>query len=143
MSLAFNAWLAGAAALSALAALLHLGCIAFGPAWYRAFGAGERLARPAERGSPVPTLATLAIASVLALWAAYAASGAGLLPRLPWLRGVLCVIAAIYLLRGLAGLPMMLSMPGRSTAFWLWSSATCIGIGLVHVAGLRQGWSQL
>jgi len=40
-----NTFLMIGAALSGLAALLHVGCILFGAPWYRFFGAGEKMAR--------------------------------------------------------------------------------------------------
>lgn len=43
------------AAMSGIAALLHLGCIMFSPAWYRFCGAGEGMAQLAAAGIPVPT----------------------------------------------------------------------------------------
>ena len=58
-----NPFLIAGGILSALASLLHIAVIAGGPAWYRFFGAGEGMARMAERGSPVPTLITLGIAA--------------------------------------------------------------------------------
>jgi len=138
-----NVFLVAAAALNALAALLHLACIAFGAPWYRFFGAGERMVQMAEAGSRYPTLVTLAIAAVLTTWSLYALSGAGVLPRLPLLSVGLCAITSIYLLRGAAVLPLALWAGGRTTAFWWWSSAICLGIGIVHLLGLRQVWSQL
>jgi len=65
------------AALSAIAALLHLGCIAFGAPWYRFLGAGERMAQMASAGRLYPTVVTLAIAFVLLVWSLYALSGRG------------------------------------------------------------------
>lgn len=132
-----------AAALSAAASALHLACIAGGPGWYRALGAGEPMARMAASGSTYPAMVTAAIGAVLLVWAAYALAGAGVLPRLPWMRAILCAISAVYVLRGLALVPMMIMMPGRSEAFWYWSSAICLGIGIVHVLGLRQAWHTL
>jgi hypothetical protein len=98
--------LIAAGLLSAGPAVLHLAIIAGGPAWYRAFGAGERMARMAEYGSSRPAVIAVCIAGVLAVWAAYAFSGAGLLRRLPLLRAGLVAISAIYLLR--AGAPLLL-----------------------------------
>src|SRR5882724_13062711 len=57
---------------SSAAAVLHLAVIAGGPSWYRFFGAGERMAQMAARGSPRAALITVFIATVLAIWAAYA-----------------------------------------------------------------------
>jgi len=139
-----NPWLVTAAVLSGTAALAHVGCIIFGAPWYRFFGAGEKMARMAEAGSPVPALVTAGIAGVLALWAAYALSGAGVLPRLPLLRLVLCLVTGVYLLRGLAGLVLAAVAPGeRSVEFWCWSSLICLAIAVVHFVGLRKAWPSL
>jgi hypothetical protein len=139
-----NPFLLAGAAMSAIAALLHLGCIIFGPSWYRFFGAGEGMAQLAAAGSPVPARITVGIAAVLTLWSAYALSGAGVIPRLPLLRIALCAIAGIYLLRGAAGFVLVAVAPGeRSVAFWVWSSLICLGIGALYLVGTRQVWSQL
>ncbi|MEO7157093.1 MAG: hypothetical protein ABI039_06005, partial [Vicinamibacterales bacterium] len=61
--------------LTGAAALLHVAIILGGPAWYRFFGAGERMAQLASRGSAYPTLVTAAIAGVLGVWTLYAFSG--------------------------------------------------------------------
>ena len=53
-----NRYLITAGILSALASLLHIGCIYFGASWYRFFGAGEHMAKLAEQGSLQPTLIT-------------------------------------------------------------------------------------
>ena len=133
-----------AAALSALAALAHVGIVIGGPAWYRFFGAGEGMARLAASGSLYPPLLTLGIAGVLAGWSAYALSAAGLLPPLPFLRIVLVAITGIYLLRALAGFVLAVAAPaGNSPAFWLWSSVACLAIGSVHAYGLLKRWSLL
>ena len=132
------------ALFSAIAALLHLACIAFGAPWYRFFGAGEGMARLAEAGSPKPAVITVGIAAVLAAWSLYALSGAGVIGRLPLARWVLCAITAVYLLRGLAGLALAVFAPGeRSVAFWWWSSAICLAIGAVYLMGTRQAWPRL
>lgn len=139
-----NPYLVAGAVLSAIAALLHLGCLFFGPSWYRFFGAGERMAQLSAAGSIVPTLITAGIAAVLALWSLYALSGAGVIPRLPLVRLALCVITGIYLLRGLAGLVLAVVAPGdRGVAFWCWSSVICLSMGALHLVGIRQVWSQL
>jgi hypothetical protein len=131
-----NHWLIAAGLLDGAAALLHLSCIAGGPAWYRFFGAGEAMVAMAERGMARPTLITLAIAAVLAIWGAYAFSGAGLLPPLPLLRPALLAITAIFLARA-AALPLLFRvMPDRSRTFLWISSAIVLAIGIVHAIGL-------
>src|SRR5690349_20438834 len=117
-----NWFLIAGAASSALAAALHVGCIAFGAPWYRFFGAGERMAQLAAAGSRYPALITAGIASVLIVWSLYALSGADLMPRLPLLRTALCLITAIYLLRGIAGIAMAQFTSDRGVSFW-WSSS--------------------
>ena len=139
-----NPYLLAGAASSAIAALLHLGCIYFGPPWYRFFGAGERIAQLSAAGAITPTLFAVAIAAGLTLWSLYALSGASVIPRLPLLRTGLSVISGIYLLRGLAGFVLAAVAPGeRSVTFWCWSSLICLGIGALYLVGTRQVWSQL
>lgn len=133
-----------ASACSAAAALAHIGVVLGGPSWYRLFGAGEGMVRLAASGSWYPALITLGIASVLACWSAYAASAAGALPSLPLLRAVLLVITTVYLLRGMGGFLLAAFAPGgNSPAFWAWSSAICLAIGIVHAVGLVKQWPLL
>lgn len=132
--------LVAGAILSGIAAMLHIGCIYFGAPWYRFFGAGEEMAKMAEAGSWTPGFITAGIVLVLAIWAVYALSGAGTIRRLPLLRTALCIITGIYVLRGLAALPFAWLHPEQATAFVWWSSAICLGFGLVHLVGLKQRW---
>ncbi len=131
------------AILSASAAALHLGCIVFGAAWYRFLGAGEAMAGMAESGHWHPTLVTLFISAMLLLWSMYALSGAGVLRRLPFLRTALCLIAGIYLLRGVGFVLLMPHFPDNSLSFWITSSAICLTFGVIHTIGLRQVWASL
>ena len=131
-----------AGSLSALAALLHLAVIFGGPDWYRFFGAGEGMARMAERGMIQPTLITLGITAVLAIWAAYAFSGAGLIARLPLLRTGLVVITLIYLARGLLIVPAVL-MNREINAFGWWSSLLVLAYGLAYLVGTWRAWPTL
>jgi hypothetical protein len=139
----WNVSLMVAAVLSAIAALLHVGCIVFGAPWYRFFGAGERMARLAEAGDWRPTAVTAGIVAVLSVWALYALSGAGAIRALPLLRIGLCVITAVYALRGVAGLLYAAFGAGADATFWWWSSAICLAFGIVHANGLVQVWARL
>jgi hypothetical protein len=136
-------WLIGGGILSTLASALHIAVIAGGPAWYRFFGAGEDIARAAERGSIMPVVITLGIASLLALWAAYAFSGAGLIRRLPLLRIALVAITAIYLARGLLIVPVVLFVPYPEGAFDYWSSIIVLIYGIMHLLGTWKAWPAL
>lgn len=138
-------WLFAAGALSAIAAALHIGCVLGGPSWYRLLGAGEAMARLAERGSPTPALYAVVIGGVLCGWSAYAFSGSGALPRLPLLRPVLVAICSVYLIRA-AGLPVLLRyavVPGRSASFIVWSSLIVLLFGVVHAIGTYESWADL
>lgn len=129
--------------LSAAAAILHVAIIFGGPDWYRFFGAGEGMARAAEQGSARPALVTCAIAAVLLVWALYAFSGAGLIRRLPLLRTALVAISAVYLLRGLAPLPMLILKPELVDGFVIWSSLAVLVYGLAYAVGTRRAWPRL
>jgi hypothetical protein len=142
-ALAPNPWLVFGAILSTLAAILHLAVIVGGPDWYRFVGAGEEMARMAERGSAFPTLVTLGIAALLAIWAAYAWAGAGRMRRLPLMRTALVLITAIYLLRALALLPLLLLKPNLITPFDLWSSVIVLVYGLSYAVGTYRAWPAL
>lgn len=133
-------WLIVGGWLSVAAALLHVACIFGGPEWYRFFGAGEGMARAAERGEWQPAILTLGIATVLAVWAAYAFSGAGLLPRLPLLRTGLVVISAIYLLRGLILIPLHMWRPHLTDSFAVWSSLIVLLYGIAYAVGTWRAW---
>jgi hypothetical protein len=139
-----NPWLVVGGWLSLAAAALHVACIFGGPDWYRFFGAGEPIARMAERGLWTPHLLTLGIAAVLAIWAAYAFAGAGLIRRLPLLRTGLIVIAAIYLARGaMLFMPQMFNRPDLSPGFMFWSSLIVLIYGVVYAIGTWRAWPYL
>ncbi len=143
MSRPGSGWLVTGALLSAAAAIMHLAVIVGGPDWYRFFGAGEEMARMAERGSPLPALITLGIAALLATCAAYALSAAGQIRRLPLIRTALVAISAVYLLRGLVLFPALALNPAKVDAFMLWSSLIVLAYGVVHAVGTYRAWPAL
>jgi len=143
MHTSYNIWLIIAAGLSAIAAALHLAIIFGGANWYRFFGAGEHMALATIAGRWYPAIITTGIALVLSIWSAYALSGAGVIQTLPLLKFGLIVITAVYLLRGLAIIPLFIIAREKTTPFLLWSSAICCGYGAVHLLGLTQVWSIL
>ena len=122
-----------AAALDFTAAGLHLAIIVGGPAWYRFFGAGEGMAKMAERGHPWPAMLTLVIALVLMVFGAYAMTAGGHFTQLPWTGTALWGIAALFTLRGV--LPFLLApfMPSMRTPFSLWSSGICTLYAATHL----------
>jgi putative oxidoreductase len=133
--------------LTGVASLLHVGIILGGPDWYRFFGAGERMARLAARGSIYPAAVTAGIAVVLGIWALYALSGAGVIRRLPFVRLALVLIAAVYLARGILGIPLVLVMDDpyanqlrAKMTFMVLSSAVCICLGICYAFGAARVW---
>jgi len=138
-------WLRWGAWLTGVAALLHLAIIFGGPAWYRFFGAGERMERLAARGAVYPAVLTAAIAGVLAIWALYGLSGAGVVRRLPLLRPALVLIAGVYGARGLLGIPAVLLAEGPYAAelrgrmpFMVVTSLVCLALCVSYAPGNRE-----
>jgi hypothetical protein len=124
--------LLAAGALTAVAALAHLACIAIGAPAYRWMGAGERMARAVEAGRLRPTLVTLAIAVVLMVWAAYAFAGAGVIGPLPFTRWVLAAIGLVFVARAVAFPWLKPLFPENSNRFWWVSSGICLLIGSLY-----------
>lgn len=139
----YNVFLLLGAALSAMAAALHFACLIWGAPLFRLLGAGEPIARMAEKGHWYASFIAFAIGTLLSIWAAYALSGAGLLIKLPFVQLVLSAITAIYLLRAVAFPLLKPAFPENSDTFWLITSGICLLIGLLHLVGLRQVWNQL
>ena len=138
-----NIWLIAAGWGSIAASLAHLACIIGGPDWYRFMGAGEHIARAAERGAWMPTLLTMAIAVVLALWAAYAFSAAGIIVRLPLARTALLLISAVLILRACAYFVRDSWRPDLSHSFMAWSSLIVLLLGLCFAIGTWRSWRAL
>jgi hypothetical protein len=111
-------------ALTALAALAHLACIAIGASAYKL----------------QPTVITVAIALLLFIWSAYALSGAGVISRLPFTKFALLAISAVFLMRALAFPLLKSTFPENSDRFWWVSSAICFLIGLLYAFGLFSIW---
>jgi putative oxidoreductase len=92
-------------------------------------------------------LITLGIALVLLLWSLIAISGSGALPMFPFLKLSLCLITAIYLLRGVAGFLMLVtpvfSRQKLTSTFLIISSLICLVYGVVHLVGLVQVWDRI
>src|SRR3982751_640420 len=140
-----HVWLRWGAWLTAAAALLHVAIILGGPAWYRFFGAGERMARLAARGALFPAVLTAGIASVLVVWALYGFSGAGVIRRLPLLRPGLMLIAGVFGVRGLLGIPVVLLADGPYAAelrgrlpFLVATSLVCVALSVCYAVGAAR-----
>lgn len=128
-----------------LIALLHVIMIPIGADAYRFFGAGEEMAVHAEAGSWIPGVVTGVLAIVFAIWGCYGLSGAGILRPLPFCRTALLLIGCIFLLRGIAFLPLLflvesphaLELRARPL-FSLASSVISLAIGWAYLYGSRR-----
>jgi hypothetical protein len=130
--------------ISVAASLLHLGCIIGGPNWYRFFGAGEQIARMAERGHWYPPVVTLVIATILAGWAVYAFSAAGKISRLPLVRTALIAIAFVLIARSaFAFIPAAWPPENWTLAFVATTSAICFVLGAIFAIGTWRAWPAL
>lgn len=138
-----NKYLIAAGLCCVVAALIHLVSPVFGGDWYRFFGAGEQIAQMAEGGHWYPAAVASGIAAVLALWSLYAFSGAGVIRRLPLSKLALCLIATVFLGRGVSFVVLMPMFPENSLTFWLVSSTICFGIGVLFAVGAYQRWPEL
>lgn len=138
-----NQYLITGGILSIIAALLHIVIIVGGADWYRFFGAGEEMATMAEQGSLVPGIVTFGIAVVLFIWGLYAFSGAKVLMQLPFIKPVLVLVSAIYLIRGLGFIPALFLIPEQVDSFLVWSSIISLIFGLIYAVGTKQEWSKL
>lgn len=100
----YNTALLIGAALSAIAALLHIWVIAAGPRGYRLCGAGDRFIKAAEAGKVPGRCHRRYRAGAVYLVAVCAFRRGPDRAPLPLLRPALFIITFIYLLRGVAGL---------------------------------------
>jgi putative oxidoreductase len=103
------------------------------------------MAQLAEGGSSYPAIITTVIAIILAIWGLYAFSGARLIGRLPLLKVVLGLISAIYVVRGVLGIPMVIYLDSSylkelesEMTFMIVSSIISLIIGLFYSMGLIQ-----
>ena len=105
------------------------------------------MAQLAARGSTYPAVITASIAVILGIWTLYALSAARVIRRLPFLRLALVLIAAIYLTRGVLGVPVVLwgedpyakELKAKMT-FMILSSMVCVFIGLCYAVGATSVW---
>ena len=136
-----KAWVLYAASGCAAGALLHIAAIFAGPEWFDFLGAPPEYGQMMRGGNYVyPVVVTLLIAGTLAIWAAYAFSA--LKKPLPYARLILGAVAAIFLLRGVLGIPITLfiltkSGPAAMTLFHIAASVFVLTLGWGFVAAFR------
>ncbi len=133
------------AGLLSLAVALFQVALGISPALSIYFGAPpDLLANPAAL-----LITSLVVALIFAIWGLYGLSGAGLLRRLPLLRLGLLVIGAIYTLRGLLLIPLLLAglgllpSPEPILPQALLASLVSLLIGCLYLVGAIAAWRDL
>lgn len=139
-----KAWVLYAALGCAAGSLLHIVAIFAGPEWFDFLGAPPEYGQMMRDGNYVyPVVVTLMIAAMLAVWAAYAASVLSPKKPLPYARLICGFVAAIFLIRGVLGIPITLffltkSGPTAMTLFHIAASVFVLTLGWGFVAAFRQ-----
>ncbi|MFT5812787.1 MAG: hypothetical protein ACI9VT_000524 [Psychroserpens sp.] len=94
------------------------------------------MATIAEQGSIQPTIITSGIIFVLIIWSLYAFSAAGVIIQLPFVRVILVIITAIYLLRGVAGLLLVNNPLDHCDNTYYWLKAGVVIVCLKEKIGI-------
>lgn len=132
--------------------LILAGVLSFAVAIFQVYlgfspSASEYWGGPTDQ--PVLLILALVVALVFAMWGLYGLAGAGVIRRLPLLRLGLIVIGAIYLLRGIPLIPMLLIMSGIIrdpqiiTGQAVIASFVSLLIGLAYLIGTIPAWPTL
>ena len=89
-------------------AVVHVAALAGGARWLALLGAPPAVVASSIQGTWLAPVGTLIIAGVLIIFALYCLSAAGRFARLPAVKLVLAVFAALLIARGLLALPFLL-----------------------------------
>lgn len=133
------------AVLNFIIAALHIIIIFQGAEGYRYYGAGEDMAQLDEAGSPIPALVTSLVTVFFMIFGIYGLSAAVKLKRLPFLKGVVIIIAAIFVIRGLgfvADLYMIQNDPAYPTRM-VYFSLVALMVGACYTIGITRNWRTL
>lgn len=131
-----NALLYIAALLTFCAALLHFVCVFWGAKGFRFLGAGKSIVQMVERGHWYPNFTAIAVGLILTVCATYAFFAAKGIQVLPFTKLILSLVAAVFLIRGLAFPLLKSKFVGNSDLFWYISSAFCLILGSLYAVGV-------
>lgn len=127
-----------AALLLIVTAVAHLSCIVLGPACYQAQLAPSEVVQSALEGTMLAPLATVLVSGLFLLCALYAVSSAGLIRHLPLLRPAMFCLALLFVVRGIATLPLSLMYPEMVSAFSVVAGILWLLCGLCFWSGYRH-----
>lgn len=125
-----------AALLTFCAALLHFICVFWGANSFRFLGAGKSIVQMVERGHWYPNFTAIAVGLILTVCSMYAFFAAKGIQILPFTNLILSLVAAIFLIRGLAFPWLKSKFVGNSDLFWYISSAFCLMLGSLYAVGV-------
>jgi hypothetical protein len=133
-------WIALAAAIAVVGALIHVAAVPAGPAWYAYFGAPPSVVASARAGTWLAPVGAVAIGLLMAMCGWYAGAALGIVRRPPLLRTGLAAMAAVCLPRALILVPLAVTHPELRTTFQVaaaivWGLAGigfALGCALVH-----------
>lgn len=131
-----NALLYIAALLTFCAALLHFVCVFWGANGFRFLGAGKSIVQMVERGHWYPNFTAIAVGLILTVCATYAFCAAKGIQVLPFTKLILSLVAAVFLIRGLAFPWLKSKFVGNGDLFWYISSAFCLVLGSLYAVGV-------
>ncbi|MCH2070977.1 hypothetical protein [Acinetobacter pittii] len=124
-----------AALLTFCAALLHFVCVFWGANGFRFLGAGKSIVQMVERGHWYPNFTAIAVGLILTVCAIYAFFAAKGIQVLPFTKIILSLVAAVFLMRGLAFPWLKARFSGNSDLFWYISSFICLLLGSLYAIG--------
>lgn len=125
-----------AALLTFCAALLHFVCVFWGANGFRFLGAGKSIVQMVERGHWYPNFIAIAVGLILTVCATYAFFTAKGIQVLPFTKLIFSLVAAVFLIRGLAFPWLKSKFVGNSDLFWYISSAFCLVLGSLYAIGI-------
>ncbi|NUG53041.1 hypothetical protein, partial [Acinetobacter lactucae] len=125
-----------ASALTFIAALLHFVCVLWGANGFRFLGAGQSIVQMVERGHWYPNFTAIAVGLILTVCSIYAFFTAKGIPILPFTKIILSLVAAVFLIRGLAFPWLKSKFVGNSDLFWYISSGFCLILGALYATGI-------
>lgn len=137
-------WVLLAAWGCAAAAVLHIICIFAGAEWFDFLGAPPEYGQMMREGDwGFPAAVTTLISAILAIWSAYAFSTFDGRKPLPFARFVCAAVAAIFLLRGVIGITLLIYILVKTgftlkLLFHLAASVFILAIGIGFMAAFKR-----
>jgi hypothetical protein len=126
-----------AAFIAMATAIAHMSCIFLGPECYSAQMAPSIIVESAINGTYLAPVGTVIASSIFAVLGLYALSGAGVIRKLPLLKYVIYVVAALCIIRGILPLQLWLRHPDKVNDIVLYTGIVWFLTGLLFLFGYR------